>query len=214
MDQKLTGQFIAKVRKEKGLTQRELADILLISDKTVSKWETGGGLPEVSLMLPLCKELGITVNELLSGKRLSASEYQKNAEANLMNLMEERKENKRKLILEAAIVFLTLLAGITLILVSGLADISTALRVVLIVIALVVIFGGLAVAAVLEMTSGAFECQNCKEYFVPTKGAYIMGMHAITRRYLKCPHCGKRTWAKRTLQSQKDATEETEKTKE
>ncbi len=208
MDQKLTGRFIAKIRKEKGLTQRELADLLLISDKTVSKWETGGGLPEVSLMLPLCKELGITVNELLSGKRLSSSEYQQNAEANLMRLMEERKENKRKLILETAIVFLTLLAGITLILVSGFVDISTGWRVALIVIALVVIFGGIAVACVLEMTAGAFECQNCKEYFVPTKGAYIMGMHTITRRYLKCPKCGKRTWAKRTLQSQKSEADE------
>ncbi len=207
MDQKLTGQFIAKMRKEKGLTQRELADILLISDKTVSKWETGGGLPEVSLMLPLCKELGITVNELLSGKRLSASEYQKNAEDNLMNLMQERKDNKRKLILECVIVFITLLAGITMILVSGLAELPTGWRIALIVIALVVIFGGIAVACVLEMTAGAFECQNCKEYFVPTKVAYIMGVHTITRRYLKCPHCGKRTWAKRTLQSQKNEKE-------
>ncbi len=207
MDQKLTGQFIAKVRKEKGLTQKELADILLISDKTVSKWETGGGLPEVSLMLPLCKELGITVNELLSGKRLSSSEYPKNAEDNLMGLMQERKENKRKLILECIIVFLTLLSGITMILLSGLAELPKSWRIALIVIALVVIFGGIAVAAVLEVTAGAFECQSCHEYFVPTKAAYIMGLHTITRRRLKCPRCGKRTWAKRTLQSQKDEKE-------
>ncbi len=207
MDQKQTGQFIATMRKDKGLTQRELADILLISDKTVSKWETGGGLPEVSLMLPLCKELGITVNELLSGKRLSPSEYQKNAEENLMTLMEERKENKRKIILECVVVFLTLLAGITLIMVSGLVDLPLGWRIALIAIALVVIFGGIGVAAVLEMTSGAFECQNCNEYFVPTKWAYIKGMHTITRRYLKCPHCGKKTWAKRTLQSKKEEPE-------
>lgn len=115
MDQIATGRFIAQVRKERKMTQRELADALMISDKTVSKWECGNGLPEVSLMLPLCKELGITVNELLSGKRLQPSEYQQNAEANIMNLMQERKENKRKLILEAIVVLLTLLAACTLI---------------------------------------------------------------------------------------------------
>ena len=94
MDQKLTGQFIAKIRKEKGFTQKQLAELLLISDKTVSKWETGGGLPEVSLMLPLCKELGVTVNELLSGKRLNTSEYKSNAEENIINLMKEGKHNE------------------------------------------------------------------------------------------------------------------------
>ena len=83
MDQLKIGKFIAQTRKEKGLTQKQLADALMISDKTVSKWECGNGLPEVSLMLPLCEKLGITVNELLSGKSLTSSEYQKNAEEKL-----------------------------------------------------------------------------------------------------------------------------------
>ena len=80
MDQKQTGKFIAEMRRERGLTQKELADRLCISDKTVSKWECGGGFPEVSLILPLCDELGVTANELLSGKRLTDTEYKKNAE--------------------------------------------------------------------------------------------------------------------------------------
>ncbi|MDE7084364.1 MAG: helix-turn-helix domain-containing protein [Clostridia bacterium] len=71
MNQIETGKFIKTARKEKSLTQRELAEKLNISEKTVSKWETGNGLPEVSLMLPLCKILDITVNELLSGERLN-----------------------------------------------------------------------------------------------------------------------------------------------
>lgn len=68
MDQIRIGRFIAQCRKTGGLTQRQLADGLGISDKTVSKWECGNGLPEVSLMLPLCEALGITVNDLLSGR--------------------------------------------------------------------------------------------------------------------------------------------------
>ena len=199
MDQKKTGAFIAQMRKEKGFTQAELADALLISDKTVSKWETGKGLPEVSLMLPLCETLGISVNELLTGAKLSPAEYQKNAEVNIMNLIQEREENKRKLVLEVIIIFITLLAACTLTMVAGLAELPTEWRIALIVIAIIVMVGGIAVAAVLEMSSGAFECSKCGYRFQPTTGAYLMAMHTITRRHLKCPKCGVRNWCKRTL---------------
>ena len=199
MDQLKIGEFIARTRKEKGFTQRQLADALLISDKTVSKWECGNGMPEVSLMMPLCETLGITVNELLSAKRLSTSDYQKNAEVNILNLIQEREENKRKLVLEVIIIFITLLAACTLIMVAGLAELPTEWRIALIVIAIIVMVGVIAVAAVLEMTSGAFECSKCGYRFQPTTGAYLMAMHTITRRHLKCPKCGVRNWCKRTL---------------
>ena len=65
MDQIKIGKFIASMRKEQSMTQRQLADVLNISDKTVSKWECGNGMPEVALMLPLCEVLRINVNELL-----------------------------------------------------------------------------------------------------------------------------------------------------
>ena len=68
MDQAKTGKFIKEMRKERGLTQRQLAEKLNISEKTVSKWETGNGLPDTGLMLPLCEALNITVNELLSAQ--------------------------------------------------------------------------------------------------------------------------------------------------
>ena len=68
MNQILIGRFITSERKKKGYTQRQLSEELGISDKTISKWECGNGFPEVSLILPLCNELDITVNELLSGQ--------------------------------------------------------------------------------------------------------------------------------------------------
>ena len=80
MDQIRIGQFIAQTRRSRGLTQKQLAQLLSISDKTVSKWECGKGLPEVSLMLPLCRALEITVNDLLAGHRVDQGEYQKTAE--------------------------------------------------------------------------------------------------------------------------------------
>ena len=97
MNQIKTGKFIAETRKAQGLTQKQLADILEISDKTVSKWECGKGLPEVSLMLPLCSALNITVNDLLSGERVSKIEYINKAEENMMNLIKENEENKKRM---------------------------------------------------------------------------------------------------------------------
>ena len=202
MDQIKTGKFIAALRRGMGLTQRELAEKLLVSDKTVSKWECGNGLPEVSLMLPLCRVLGITVNELLSGERLENESYQAHAEENMTALLRERTENKRKLLLEFIVILITMLSSVTIILLSGLLALGTPLRILLIVIAFVVMVGGIAVAAVLEMTSGYFECPRCGTYFLPTKTAYVMGMHTITRRHLRCPHCGKKSWCRRRLSPQ------------
>ena len=99
MNQELTGKFIAQLRKEKNLTQKELADKLGISDKTVSKWETGNGMPDVSLLQPLCKELSVNLNELLSGEKLSEESYSGKAEENMMSLardIQEGRKNKKK----------------------------------------------------------------------------------------------------------------------
>lgn len=79
MNQIKTGKFISSLRKEKEFTQQQLADNLGISHKTVSKWERGAGMPDVSLMFPLCEVLEISVNELLTGQKLADFEYKKNA---------------------------------------------------------------------------------------------------------------------------------------
>ena len=70
MNQVMIGKFIAKCRKEKELTQAQLAERLGITDRAVSKWETGKSMPDASVMLELCEILGITVNELLSGEKV------------------------------------------------------------------------------------------------------------------------------------------------
>lgn len=199
MDQIKIGRFIAQMRKEQSLTQRQLADIIGISDKTVSKWETGNGLPEVSLMMSLCDSLHINANELLSGERLTGSEYQKRAEENIMDLVKEREESKKKVVLSVIECALTLLAGTTLVLLAGILEMDTWVRILLVVIATTVIAGGIAVAAVLDMSAGSFECGKCGMRFVPTPAAYIAGPHTITKRKLKCPGCGEATYCKRRL---------------
>ena len=199
MDQIKIGKFIASMRKEQSMTQRQLADVLNISDKTVSKWECGNGMPEVALMLPLCEVLRINVNELLSGERLDGADYQRKAEENMMELVREREESKKKIILAVVVCVLTILSGVTIILVSGLLEMSTWLRAVLIAIAAIVTVGGIGVACVLDMSAGTFECRKCGTRFVPSSAAYIAGAHTITTRKLKCPHCGQVSYCKKRL---------------
>ena len=83
MDQEKIGRFIASCRKSAGLTQAVLAEKLGITDRAVSKWENGKSMPDASIMLNLCEQLGISVNELLSGERLDMDDYRKMAEENL-----------------------------------------------------------------------------------------------------------------------------------
>lgn len=199
MDQLKIGKFIAQMRKEKNLTQRKLADELCISDKTISKWECGKGLPEVSLMLPLCEILEISVNELLSGEKIAASDYKKKAEENFMKLINEKQENKKRITISIIVAAITVISSSVLIMVSGLTQISTAARIALVAVAVVIMIAGIGVSAVMDMDAGVYECPHCGERFIPSYKEYIMGAHSITRRHLKCPHCGKKSFCIRRL---------------
>ena len=90
MNQKRIGAFIAQCRKEKNLTQMQLAELLEITNQAVSKWENGRGMPDVSLLQPLCDVLGISLNELFSGEHISAEEYKGKAEENISKLFKEK----------------------------------------------------------------------------------------------------------------------------
>ena len=199
MDQIKIGRFIAEERKQKKYTQRELAEKLGISDKTVSKWERGNGFPEVSLLLPLCNELEITVNELLTGERLQEAEYKKNAEENMVNLVKEAQESKKKIVMSALVALLVLIAAIPLFVLAGVLEMEAWLRFVLIGIGVIVMILGIVIACILDREAGAFECPECKERFVPDMKDYFMGAHTFTKRMLKCPHCGKTKYCKHVL---------------
>ena len=98
MDQKKIGNFISTCRKEMELTQVQLAEKLNITNRAVSKWETGKSIPDASIMLDLCQILGITVNELLSGERITTMEnYQNKAEENLVEMQEKKAKADRDL---------------------------------------------------------------------------------------------------------------------
>ena len=103
MNQIKIGKFIAECRKNSNLTQMQLAEKLNITDRAISKWENGKAMPDSSIMLDLCKELKISVNELLSGEMIDMKNYNKMAEENLFKLNESN-EKKKKIILKSAIV--------------------------------------------------------------------------------------------------------------
>ena len=88
MNQERIGKFIAKCRKEKKMTQSELAEKLGVTDKSIGNWENGRNMPDLSLFKPLCDELGITINDLLSGEKISKEKYQEKLEENIVNTID------------------------------------------------------------------------------------------------------------------------------
>lgn len=197
MDQTKIGEFIKSLRKEKGYTQEQLATRLHVSSKTVSKWECGKGLPEASLMLSLSDELGITVNELLSGSYLTGVEYKTKAEENLIASLIERRNNRLLLGIQVVLGSLIIVSVLTLILVASLLKMIVSLRITLILIALIIMIGGIASLSVLDVKTGYFKCPDCKKTFVPTLREYVLSVHSFTKRKLKCPRCEKKRWCEK-----------------
>ena len=97
MEQAKVGRFIAKCRKNKNMTQADLAEKLNITDRAISKWETGKGMPDSSIMLELCNELDISVNELLSGEMIKMENYNQKAEENFIKLKQSEEKIERKM---------------------------------------------------------------------------------------------------------------------
>ncbi len=121
MNQIEIGKFIAKCRKEKNLTQAQLAEKLNITDRAVSKWETGKSMPDSSIMLELCEILGITVNELLSGVEINMEDYEKKADENLIVLKRKDENNMTKNVIISILFSATLLIGIMVCLICNIA---------------------------------------------------------------------------------------------
>lgn len=114
MNSESIGEFIQNVRKEKGLTQKDLADSIGVSDKTVSKWENGNSVPDTTLLKPLCDALDINVNELLSGKKLPPEDYSKNAEINMIALIKDNQKAHKTSILQNSVGVFLLISAVAL----------------------------------------------------------------------------------------------------
>ena len=205
MDQIKVGKFIAASRKEQGMTQANLAEKLGISDRAVSKWETGTSMPDSGIMLDLCELLKINVNELLSGERIMAEAYDKRAEENLLEMRRQVEEKNRQLLrTEYLISFPTVLAGLFMCFVASYAELPVWIRIVMIAFALVMMLAVGFIAVGMEQKAGYYECGKCRDRHIPGYWQTNLAMHMGRTRYMKCPKCGQWSWQKKVL-SKEDA---------
>ncbi len=200
MDQIKIGKFISKCRKEKKMTQAQLAEKLNITDRAVSKWETGRGMPDSSIMLELCNELGITVNELLCGERLKMDDYNLKFEENLLAVQKEKEESDRRMLkLEMVIGIISSIAFLVLVFTALFAGLYPIARVALISIGALIFITGVANAIKIEQIAGYYECRECNHKYIPSYNSVLFSIHHGRTRYMKCPQCGKKSWQKKVI---------------
>ncbi len=203
MNQIKIGKFIADCRKQKNLTQLQLAEKLNITDKAISKWERGIAMPDTSIMLELCDILGISVNELLSGEKIIMENNNKNNEQLLLDMAKEL-ERKNKTIWTTmwAIMAVSIIAMIAGLLIAALLIPEGVWQLVAILVVCVVFLIPCFYALKLEVSVGAYKCKNCGHEIVPTYSQVLNALHRGTTRHLKCPKCNKRTWCKKVINKQ------------
>lgn len=200
MDQIKIGKFIAASRKAQGMTQAVLAEKLGISDRAVSKWETGKSMPDSGIMLELCELLQINVNELLSGEKIMTEVYDQKAEENMLSMRREVEEKNRQLLnLEYMIGLPATVEGLILCFVASYVEMPVGLKIGMIALALVMILAVAFIAVGIEQKAGYYECGKCHHRHVPTYWQTNLAMHIGRTRYMKCSACGKRSWQKKVL---------------
>ena len=200
MDQVKIGRFIADCRKEKKLTQMQLAEKLNITDRAVSKWETGKSLPDSAIMLELCEIFGITVNDLLNGEVVKVDNYNKELEKTLIEMVKQKEENdKRLLALEVVIGVLSVLVLLAPIIIAAYLPMENWQRIVLCFSGVIPCFVGIFYAIKIEQVAGYYQCKNCGHKYVPSYKPMVWSMHMGRTRYMKCPECKVKSWQKKVI---------------
>lgn len=200
MDQIKIGKLISERRKLKMLTQAQLAEILNITDRAVSKWETGKSMPDASIMLELCNILEISVNDLLNGEVVTMNNYDSKQEQILLDFVKQKEIADKKLLsYEIIIGFLSIFIILSLSIIAKVLEMPNALRVILVVTGLVIGIIGIVFAIRIEQIAGYYQCAKCKEKYVPKYLNVLFSMHFGRTRLMKCPNCKKRSWQKKVI---------------
>jgi len=198
MDQIKIGKFIAECRKKQNLTQAQLAENLDITDRAISKWETGKAMPDSDIMLDLCDILGIKVNELLCGEMIEI-EHKDEQLNELIFQMAKNEERYHKRLLHSAYVIIatSLTALICLMSLISLLIPECGFQEFLIIVSVILFIIPCMIALKFKAETGYYECKNCQHMFVPNYKEIAVLMQTPTRRLLKCTKCGKWTWCKK-----------------
>lgn len=201
MDQKQIGKFISDCRKEKGLTQAEFAEKFGITDRAVSKWETGKTLPDYSIIREVCETLGVTMNELLSGEKIKKEDALVKAEENLEKMAGIIIE-KDKLMISAykwfcafgLILYIALICcGIYIESIVKHPWLGKAIIGFAIILVIIMAFAGIYI----ESKAGYYQCSDCGHKHKVSYWKVFFAPHIGLARRLTCPNCGKKNYHKK-----------------
>ncbi len=198
MNQVRIGKFISKCRKKKGITQNELAELLGITNRAVSKWETGICMPDAGTIPELCQILDISISDLFSGEKIM--ENNKDSEKFILKLVKEKAErDKQLLILEILIGILSTSVLVSFILLASFINVSVYVKFIIILCGIILFAVGIFYALLIERIAGYYECSKCHHKYIPTYKQILFSMHAFRTRYMKCPKCKCSSWSKKVI---------------
>ena len=195
MDSKKIGTYLASKRLARGLTQEQLAARIYVSPKTISKWERGRGLLDVSNLEPLCEALGISIAALLRGQD-EAPVLDKRTESDILDLLHDKELYRKRVRALLPIGVLSLVLVFAVIIFASYYPMGDELRWIFIGIGLFLLLVAIPLLCLHDVELGRFVCPHCEKKFRPSIKAFILGPHTIRKRYLRCPHCEKRGWAR------------------
>ena len=200
MDQIKIGKFIAEQRKKNNLTQMQLSEKLNITDRAISKWENGKGMPDSSIMLDLCSILKISVNDLLSGEVVEMNDYNVKLEKNLIEMVKQKEESDKRLLkMEIVLGIISVTFFLGLLFVATCIDMVEWLRFAIIIPDIVLFLIITFVLVGIEQKAGYYECQKCHHKYVPTYSRVFLAQHIGRTRYMRCPHCNEKSWNKKVI---------------
>ena len=200
MNQIKIGKFIAECRKKNNLTQMQLAEKLNITDRAISKWENGKGMPDSSIMLDLCNELKINVNELLSGEMIEMNSYNESTEKNLLELIKQKEENDKRLLdLEILIGIVSIIPLFIATTIVSVVPLEEWLGSIIVGTSLIPLLIATPFALRIEQMAGYYQCQKCNHKYIPSYKSVFLSMHTGRTRYMRCQKCNKLSWQKKVI---------------
>ena len=199
MNQIKTGKLIAECRKRKNLTQLQLADMLHITDRAVSKWETGRALPDSSIMIRLCEILEISVNDLLNGEIIECSNSKIENKLLLEMIKQKEVSDRRLLNIEILLGIIGILPTIISVLIVVAIPMKEWIGVVIILTSMIPFLISTPFLIMIEQRAGYYECSNCTNKYVPEYKKIFLSRHIGRKRKLKCPKCNKKVWHNKVI---------------
>lgn len=209
MDQIKIGKFIKEKRKEKKITQDELAEKIGVSNRAISKWENGNCMPDSGIILELCKILGITINDLFHGEIIDKKDNERKFEKYLLEIYKQKEDGDKKLlnfeiifgVISMVFSFLIIFISAFLIEYKGMNESDMFFIIIPTLVYMVVLC---VILLKIEQVAGYFECSKCHHKYIPKFWPMFWAMHMGRTRYMKCPKCSKWSWSKKVVGSEEN----------